>query len=164
MNETFGQRFSRLRKNKGLTQEDVATRINITAQAVSKWENDISSPDISILPELADMLCVSLDELLGKDVIKPMEILLDGQRKDINKLILRIIVDSEDGDKVRVNLPLAIVKLCIETGMSLPEVNGSKALQNVDLTQVLALAEKGVIGELVRIDSADGDHVVIVVE
>lgn len=164
MNETFGQRFSRLRKNKGLTQEDVATRINITAQAVSKWENDISSPDISILPELADMLCVSLDELLGKDVIKPMEILPDGQRKDINKLILRIIVDSEDGDKVRVNLPLAIVKLCIETGMSLPEVNGSKALQNVDLTQVLALAEKGVIGELVRIDSADGDHVVIVVE
>lgn len=110
------------------------------------------------------MLCVSLDELLGKDVIKPMEILPEGQRKDINKLILRIIVDSEDGDKVRVNLPLAIVKLCIETGMSLPEVNGSKALQNVDLTQVLALAEKGVIGELVRIDSADGDHVVIVVE
>lgn len=164
MNETFGQRFSRLRKNKGLTQEDVALRINITAQAVSKWENDISSPDISILPELADMLCVSLDELLGKKVIKPMEILPEGQRKDINKLILRIIVDSEDGDKVRVNLPLAIVKLCIETGMSLPEVNGSKALQNVDLTQVLALAEKGVIGELVRIDSADGDHVVIVVE
>lgn len=164
MNETFGQRFSRLRKNKGLTQEDVATRINITAQAVSKWENDISSPDISILPELADMLCVSLDELLGKETIQPMEILPEGQRKDINKLILRIIVDSEDGDKVRVNLPLAIVKLCIETGMSLPEVNGSKALQNVDLTQVLALAEKGVIGELVRIDSADGDHVVIVVE
>lgn len=164
MNETFGQRFSRLRKNKGFTQEDVATRINITAQAVSKWENDISSPDISILPELADMLCVSLDELLGKETIQPMEILPEGQRKDINKLILRIIVDSEDGDKVRVNLPLAIVKLCIETGMSLPEVNGSKALQNVDLTQVLALAEKGVIGELVRIDSADGDHVVIVVE
>lgn len=164
MNETFGQRFSRLRKNKWLTQEDVATRINITAQAVSKWENDISSPDISILPELADMLCVSLDELLGKETIQPMEILPEGQRKDINKLILRIIVDSEDGDKVRVNLPLAIVKLCIETGMSLPEVNGSKALQNVDLTQVLALAEKGVIGELVRIDSADGDHVVIVVE
>ena len=164
MNETFGQRFSRLRKNKGLTQEDVALRINITAQAVSKWENDISSPDISILPELADMLCVSLDELLGKETIKPMEILPEGQRKDINKLILRIIVDSEDGDKVRVNLPLAIVKLCIETGMSLPEVNGSKALQNVDLTQVLALAEKRAIGELVRIDSADGDHVVIVVE
>lgn len=164
MNETFGQRFSRLRKNKGFTQEDVATRINITAQAVSKWENDISSPDISILPELADMLCVSLDELLGKETIQPMEILPEGQRKDINKLILRIIVDSEDGDKVRVNLPLAIVKLCIETGMSLPEVNGSKALQNVDLTQVLALAEKGVIGELVRVDSADGDHVVIVVE
>ncbi len=40
MNETFGQRFSRLRKNKGFTQEDVATRINITAQAVSKWENE----------------------------------------------------------------------------------------------------------------------------
>ncbi|MGN0818662.1 MAG: helix-turn-helix domain-containing protein, partial [Candidatus Coproplasma sp.] len=115
MNETFGQRFARLRKNKGLTQEDVASRIYITAQAVSKWENDVSSPDISILPELSTLLGVSLDELLGKKISKPIEVVPEEQRKDVNKLTLRIIVNSSDGDKVNVNLPLAIVKICLET-------------------------------------------------
>ena len=48
MKESFGQRFQRLRKNAGLTQEEVATKLNITPQAVSKWENDASAPDISL--------------------------------------------------------------------------------------------------------------------
>ena len=66
MKESFGQRFQRLRKNAGLTQEEVATKLNITPQAVSKWENDASAPDISVLAELSDILSVSLDELLNK--------------------------------------------------------------------------------------------------
>ena len=68
MKKTFGQRLSRLRKEKGLTQEDVANQITISPQAVSKWENDISSPDILVLGNLADILGVSVDELLGRDV------------------------------------------------------------------------------------------------
>ena len=66
MKETFGQRFTRLRKEKGLTQEDIALKVNISTQAVSKWENDISMPDIAILGDLADILAISIDELLGK--------------------------------------------------------------------------------------------------
>ena len=67
MKETFGQRLSRIRKEKGYTQEDIASRITISPQAVSKWENDISSPDILILSNLADILDVSVDELLGRE-------------------------------------------------------------------------------------------------
>ena len=67
MQETFGQRLSRLRKEKGLTQEDIAKRIIISPQAVSKWENDLSSPDILVLSSLADILGVSVDELLGHE-------------------------------------------------------------------------------------------------
>ena len=63
MKETFGQRFARLRKSKGYTQEQIADKVNISYQAVSKWENDISSPDISILGELANILGVTIDEL-----------------------------------------------------------------------------------------------------
>ena len=66
MNETFGQRLARLRKEKGFTQEDIADKINISPQAVSKWENDISSPDIQTLIKLSDIFEVSLDDLLGK--------------------------------------------------------------------------------------------------
>ncbi len=65
--ETFGERLTRLRKAKGLTQEDIASRVTISPQAVSKWENDISSPDINTLLTLSELLDVSLDELLGKE-------------------------------------------------------------------------------------------------
>ncbi len=71
MKETFGERFTRLRKAKGMTQEDVAKQVTISPQAVSKWENDISSPDITMIGQLADILGVSVDELLGRETPAP---------------------------------------------------------------------------------------------
>ena len=112
MNETFGQRFTRLRKQRNITQEELGERIGVSGQAVSKWENDASMPDISLLVQLSEILGVSLDELLGKEVpatkIVPAE-----ERKNTDEMVLRIRVDSVEGDKVTVNLPLAIVKMCI---------------------------------------------------
>lgn len=67
MKETFGQRLKRLRKAKGLTQEDIGEKIGTSSRAVNKWENDISSPDISIIISLSDILGVTTDELLGKE-------------------------------------------------------------------------------------------------
>ena len=67
MKETFGQRFSRLRKAKGMTQEVIAEKMNISPQAVSKWENDLSAPDVSLLLPLAELLGVTADTLLGKE-------------------------------------------------------------------------------------------------
>ena len=106
MNETFGQRFQRLRKNANLTQEEVATKLNITAQAVSKWENDASAPDISVLVELSDILGVTLNDLLGKQA--ETTLVPERQRKDINNMFFRIKVISKEGDKVNVNIPLAL--------------------------------------------------------
>lgn len=54
-----------LRKEKGLTQEQVAEIFNVTNQAVSKWELGLSSPDITLLPEFAKFYQVTVDELLG---------------------------------------------------------------------------------------------------
>lgn len=87
MKETFGQRFQRMRKNANLTQEDVATKLNITAQAVSKWENDVSAPDISVLVELSDILGVSLDELLGKE--RETRVQMSPDKKSIDKMVLK---------------------------------------------------------------------------
>ena len=67
MKETFGQRLARLRKEKGLTQEEVANKIVISPQAVSKWENGNSEPDLNTLNQLADIFDVSVDELLGRE-------------------------------------------------------------------------------------------------
>ena len=67
MNETFGQRFYRLRKQFNFTQEEIANKLNVTSQAVSKWENDVSSPDITLLAEISDIFNITIDELLGKN-------------------------------------------------------------------------------------------------
>ena len=79
-------------------------------------------------------------------------------------MLLRIIVNSNDGDKVRVNLPIPLIKLAIEMGIGMPQVSGNEALQNIDFNQILALVDKGLIGKLVEVESADGDVVEITVE
>jgi len=163
MKETFGQRFARLRKAKSLRQEDIANKIGISSQAVSKWENDISLPDISLLAELSDILDVTLDDLLGKEVVRTKVVTEISERKDFSKMMLKIIIDSGDGDKIRVNLPLALVQIWLDADGKLPEINGKK-LDGVDLKQIISLVEQGVIGELITIDSEDGEHIVIVVE
>ena len=163
MQETFGQRLQRLRKNAGLTQEEVATQLNITGQAVSKWENDVSAPDISVLVELSEILSVSLDELLGKD-IPTTTLVPEGQRKDIDKMFLKVNILSQKGDKVKINLPIALVKVFLDSGIELPQINGKDILNNIDFKQIFALIEQGVVGKLVEIESADGDIVEVWVE
>ena len=68
MDMTIGKRIAALRKEKGLTQEELAQHMGVSGQAVSKWENDQTCPDISALPKLARLLGVTVDELLeGKE-------------------------------------------------------------------------------------------------
>jgi len=72
MESTLGKRISAYRKKMGLTQDQLAEKLGLTAQAVSKWENDLSCPDITILPKLADIFGVSTDVLLGREAEVPI--------------------------------------------------------------------------------------------
>ena len=63
----LGKKIADARRQMGLTQNALATRVGVTAQAVSKWETGRSCPDISILDEIADILGISLFELLGME-------------------------------------------------------------------------------------------------
>ena len=163
MAESFGQRFQRLRKAKGFTQEQIAERVNISYQAVSKWENDITSPVISILGELANILEVTVDELLGRVDPSKVTLVEEPQRKELKNMLLKIIVDSKNGDKVNIKLPMLIIKTFLDSGMPI-SINGNKSLESVDFKQIFDLVEQGVIGELVNIESKNGDIVRIVVE
>ena len=60
---SIGERIRELRRDRALTQEEVARRLNISAQAVSKWENSVSYPDLELIPPLAELLGVSIDAL-----------------------------------------------------------------------------------------------------
>ena len=65
MEETLGKRIMRHRKNLNLTQDQLAEQLGVTAQAVSKWENDLSCPDIAMLPKLSRIFGITTDQLLG---------------------------------------------------------------------------------------------------
>ena len=166
MEMTIGKRIAALRREKNLKQDDLAQILEVSPQAVSKWENDQTCPDISLLPKLAKILGVSVDELLsGKQELQPVVTLVpEEQRKDIKDMMLRIVVDSHDGDKVRVNLPMALVQLAMEMGMEMPQISGNDALKGIDWVQVMDLVRHGAMGNLVEVESADGDIVRIFVE
>ena len=64
--ENIGLKISELRKSKDMTQMELADKMNISFQAVSNWERGNSMPDISKLPELAEIFGVSVDDIIGK--------------------------------------------------------------------------------------------------
>lgn len=164
MNETLGKRIAQYRKEKGLRQEDLAEMLGVSPQAVSKWENDQTCPDISLLPQLGKILGVTVDELLsGRAETPAVRLVPEAERKDVKDMMLRVIIE-DGGDKVRVNIPVALVEVALEMGMQMPQVNGNEALKNIDLAKIMDLIHRGVMGNLVEIESADGGVVRVFVE
>ena len=64
-NKSMGETISALRKEKGMTQKELADMLGITDKAVSKWERNVAYPDTAIIPTLAEILGVSVEELLN---------------------------------------------------------------------------------------------------
>lgn len=165
MQDTLGARIAALRKRKGMTQEELAQKMEVSSQAVSKWENDVSCPDIQSLPRLAKLLGTTVDELLtGKEA--QVQLLRGAERKSLDELTLRVRVTSSEGDRVKVNVPMSLVKVALELGMDIiPGMTpGMDGFRNFDLNKVMELAERGLIGRIVEVESADGNMVEIVVE
>ena len=63
--KSMGQIISALRKENGLTQKELADKLNLTDKAVSKWERDLACPDTQTIPKLAEILGISVEELLN---------------------------------------------------------------------------------------------------
>ena len=62
---SIGKNIAKYRKAKGFTQEELGAKLGVTNQAVSKWESEVSMPDIMLLPEIATVLNITLDDLYG---------------------------------------------------------------------------------------------------
>ena len=69
----LSENIKRIRKSKGLSQEELAIKLNVVRQTVSKWENGISVPDSCMLIMLADELDTTVSELLGESVTEPAQ-------------------------------------------------------------------------------------------
>ncbi len=166
-NETFGTRFARLRKEKNLTQDDIAAHVGLSPQAVSKWENDISSPDISLLLELSKLLGVSVETLLGETNESKVTLLPDAEKGDTDNYSFKITVESKQAN-VKLNLPVALIKALFNSGFQLSNLvnvaNSDDILSGIDFGALVELAEKGVLGNIVEVDADDGTKVRIFVE
>ena len=161
---SIGSKIAFYRKANGMTQEDLAKKLEVSAQAVSKWENDITCPDIQSLAPLAKIFGTTTDDLLSVEPIKDVQLLSEHNRREIKDLTLKVIIDSKDGDKVRINLPMQLVKVALEIGSKIPQIANNEHLNQIDFHQIISMVESGVIGQLIEIESADGEIVHIVVE
>ena len=162
--ESIGNRIGRLRRQANMTQEALAEKLGVSSQAVSKWENDLSCPDISLLAELARVLGTTADELLTGNS-NEVRVVPAAQRKNIDELVLRIKVNSVAGDKIRVNLPVGLIRALSSSGLVVSgPLGNNETLKDIDWEKILQLVENGTVGKIVEIESADGDIVEIVVE
>lgn len=162
--ETIGKRIAELRKNNNLKQDELAEVLGVSPQAVSKWENDISCPDIMLLPKLAKILGTTVDELLSGKVEAEVSYVPEEERKDIKDMMFRIVMNSPDDGKVKLKIPCALIQAAIECGMDLPQISGNGALKTIDFQKLFEMVQKGVMGNLLEAETPDGDTVNIFVE
>lgn len=93
MQHSIGKTVKELRRARGLTQEELAERIGVTAQAISKWENESGMPDVSLIVPLAHAFGVSADVLLGTGEIKKNEDVSEILRRAREKLTFPLTVE-----------------------------------------------------------------------
>ncbi len=101
--------IKRIRKSKGLSQEELAIKLNVVRQTVSKWENGLSVPDSDMLIILADELDTSVSVLLGETVTEPMS----DDLKAISKKLEIINLQLAKRNMVKVkNIRWILIALC----------------------------------------------------
>ena len=97
--KTLGEKIAELRKQKNMTQEEFGAMLGISAQSVSKWENHVSLPDISLIPIIADTFDISIDELFDKKAFVPSVKIEDTIESAFEKLLRSISSYFDIGEK-----------------------------------------------------------------
>ena len=161
---TLGARIAELRKRKGYTQEEFSDMLGVSAQAVSKWENDLSCPDIMLIPQIASIFGITTDELLTGKAPEKEEVREEKQiqsSQNLSKLKLRIQVLRPSKKPVNVTLPLMLVKRVAKIGNGISGIVGTAAVTNDQLEQIFELVDEGVTGEILNIVAEDDTNVII---
>ncbi len=164
MEKTIGKKLYDLRKQSGFTQDYVAEKLGVSAQAVSKWENDIACPDIMTLPKIAEVYGITIDELFKNDEVQSKVKYEKTEKVNENELVLRVYVDTVHGDDIKVNLPYLLVKELINVGKDISFMFTGIDLSGVNFESIFKMVEMGVLGEIVTVETQNGDDIRVVVE
>mgnify|MGYP000871135525 CR=1 FL=1 len=110
--KTLGMMIASLRKESGMTQLELAEKMCVTDKAVSKWERDLSCPDVDTIPKLAEIFGISMDELMQiKDNSQ------NAEKKDITPLVYMIMRGIALAMGVAVVVLSVLKELDINSGM-----------------------------------------------
>lgn len=123
MSKNFSDNFKSMRKQRGLTQEQIAETLGVSCQAVSKWETNSSYPDISLLPIIADYFGVSVDYLIGHDTSKQVEeintvcvqvgeLFDQGRAWEAISILREMLIKHPGNEKLMYNLAWALSGTC----------------------------------------------------
>ena len=105
----IGKFIQEKRKEKKLTQSDLAEKLNITDRAISKWENGICMPDSGIIPELCEILDITINDLFSGEVVD-----MKDNEKKLEKNLLEMTQLKQEKDKQLLNFEILIgVLSCI---------------------------------------------------
>lgn len=114
----IGDVINRLRKEKGLTQEQLANFVGVSTPAVSKWESNICYPDITLLPTLARLFSVTIDELLNynrilskteeEEILKECQVKLSSNEEDAIETCMNYIIKYPLNYKLKLNIAVII--------------------------------------------------------
>ena len=88
---SFGENLINLRKQKGWSQDDLADNLNLSRQAISKWENETSKPDIDNIEKISKLFSVTIDDLLNNDVVKDKAVTLNVKKQEKKEKTITIV-------------------------------------------------------------------------
>ena len=161
-NFTLGKKIAEGRKKCNYTQEEFSELLGVTPQAVSKWENDVSCPDIQLLPKISQLLNISIDDLLGNAQKKSEE--PKAKVIDTSKLNFTINITKQNQNPVNVSLPFSTIKRFAKMGNGISGVLGNNTLNSVQLDEILNIVEEGATGEVFKVEAEDGTIVKFIIE
>ena len=147
--DTIGKRISEYRKKKNLKQDELAEMLGVSPQAVSKWENDLSCPDISLLPAFSDSLGVSIDEIITGKRYYPCACNIE----ELDDKTFTLLFESDGVECSKMNIPMFRVRKAVENGLDpIILADCKQAFNYVDFAAVInivaGIAETGQTGVL----------------
>jgi len=165
--KTIGENIAAFRKEKQLTQEELAEKMAVTPQAVSKWECDSSYPDVTVMQQLARVLGVKVDEILNGRQEFP--VLKQAEPEKIDRRILSIHVTADNNNtSVKARFPVSMVNTMLSNGLLAKllfdtdddDDADEKAEVEKTLQMLRSFIEEGVTGPLMQVNTS-GTHVSI---
>ena len=157
----IGSNIAALRKEKGITQEELANALGVSAQAVSKWENNSSCPDVSLLTVIADYFGVTVDALLrsgAEEITRADPPSTDDNVAAVRggKRNVRIKVTQPNGKETNVKVPFGVVKMGLRVNVF--------GLQRDVADKIGALLDDPAAADILSVDGENGEHVTISIE